>query len=140
MRSIALLALLGTGCSFFAVRGPSQRVEVLPSDGTIIKCTESGLLPVLDTAGGVAAVSVAVAGVIAEQTSDDGDPENFTRYYAGPLALAAIAYFISATYGNTRVTWCTDANERLRKPDERVLPVNPDPEKPTQEIDREQPL
>jgi hypothetical protein len=139
MRSIALLALLGTGCSFVAVRGPSQRVEVLPSDGTPLKCTESGLFPVLDTAGGVAAVSVAAGGVLLEQTSEDGEPENFTKYYAGPLVLVAIAYFVSATYGNTRVTWCTDVNERLRKPGERVIPINPDPNKPTQEIDREGP-
>jgi hypothetical protein len=140
MRSIALLALLGTGCSFFAVRGPSQRVEVLPSDGKSLKCTESGLFPLLDAAGGVAAVSSAAAGVLLEQTSDDGEPENFTKYYAGPLALVAIAYFVSATYGNTRVTWCTDANERLRQPGERVVPINPDPKQPTPETDRESPL
>jgi hypothetical protein len=140
MRSIALLALLATGCSFFAVHGPAQRVEVLPSDGQPLKCTESGLVPVIDTAGGVAAVSIATAGVILEQTSDDGKPENFTKYYAGPLVLAAIAYFVSATHGNTRVTWCTDANERLRSSGERVIPVNPDPKKPAQENDRENPL
>jgi hypothetical protein len=139
MRSLALLALLGSGCSFFAVRGPSQRIDVLPSDGQPIKCTESILIPTLDTAGGVAAVSIAGIGVLVEQTSEDGKPENFTRYYAGPLALAAIAYFVAATYGNTRVTWCTDVNDRIRKPTERVIPINPDPKKPDQEIDSEIP-
>jgi hypothetical protein len=140
MRSVALLALFGTGCSFFAVRGPAQRIEVLPSDGRPIKCTESGLVPILDTVGGVAAVVAAGTGVLLEQTSEDGEPENFTLYYAGPLVVGAIVYFVSATRGNTRVTWCTDANDRIRKPDERVIPINSDPKKPTQEIDQEDPL
>jgi hypothetical protein len=140
MRSIALLALLGTGCSFFAVNGPTQRVSILPSDGKPLACTESGLFPTLDTIGGVAAASVAVGGVIAEQVSEDGEPENFTKYYAAPLAAVAVAAIISATYGNTRVTWCTDANDRLRNPEERVVPINLDPAKPTQEMDREDPL
>jgi hypothetical protein len=140
MRSIALFALLGTGCSFFLVHGPTQRIEVLPSDTSHVDCTESSLMPVLDTAGGVAAMSAAGVGILVEQTSDDGKPENFTKYYAGPLAVVAVAYFIAASRGNTRVTWCSDANERLRKPGERVTPVNPDRSKPTQQDDRENPL
>src|SRR5688572_18889673 len=104
-RHVLCLLVLG-GCSFVGVRGPSDRVGALPAK---LSCTESPLLPSLDAAGGALAFAVAGAGVILEQASDNNEPENFTKYYAGPLVAAGILYFIAASFGNTRITWCTDA-------------------------------
>jgi hypothetical protein len=140
MRVLALGLLLATGCSFVLVKGPSERIDMLPQGVTHIDCAESSLVPLVDTVAGVAAISAAGVGILVEQTSDDGKPENFTKYYAGPLAVAAIVYLVSASRGNTRVTWCSDANDRLRKPDERVVPITPDPKQPSQQDDRENPL
>ena len=138
MRSLALSAVFATGCSFVLVHGPSQRIETLPTDGSHIDCTESAAVPLADTIGGIAAITAAGAGVLVEQTSNDGKPEHFTAYYAGPLAAVAIAYFISASRGNSQVTWCRDVNERLNKPGERVIPV--DPNRHEQLKDKENPL
>jgi hypothetical protein len=134
--ALAAVAAVGaTGCSFFLVKGPAERVDILP--GARVECTESGVVPLVDTFGGLVAITTSGVGILLEQTSDNGEPENFTRYYAGPLAAVAIAYFIAASRGNTRVTWCSDVNERLRSPGERVIPVNPDRK---QQDDKEDPL
>lgn len=138
IRVLVLAALAATGCSFFLVKGPAERIDVLPADRARVDCTESAVVPTVDTVAGMVAITSAGVGILLEQTSDDGEPENFTKYYAGPLVAVAIAYFISASRGNTRVTWCSDVNERLRAPDQRVIPVNPD-RKP-QELDKEDPL
>jgi len=138
MRWLALPALLATGCSFFLVHGPSERIDVLPTERGRVDCTESGVIPLVDTIGGIAAITSAGVGVLVEQTSDDGKPEHFTAYYAAPLAAVAIAYFISASRGNTKVTWCSDVNDRMRNPAERVTPV--DPNRKEQAPDTENPL
>ena len=106
----ALVLLLAGGCSFVGVRGPSDRIGALPAK---LSCTESALLPSLDALGGAAAFAVAGGGVILEQASDDGEPESFTKYYAGPLVAVGVIYFIAASFGNNRITWCTDAKERM---------------------------
>jgi hypothetical protein len=111
MRATALLVLLGA-CSFVGVRGPSDRMGFVPDDPAKVKCTDSTLLPSIDALGGAAAAVISVGGIVLEQTSDDGEPENFTKYYAGPLALASIVYFYAASWGNNRITWCTDAKDR----------------------------
>jgi hypothetical protein len=122
MRRAMTLLLLG-GCSFVGVRGPSDRVGALPDDPAKLRCTESPLLPSLDAAGGALAFAVAGAGVILEQASDNNEPENFTKYYAGPLVAAGILYFIAASFGNTRITWCTDAKERMAAARDTIRPV-----------------
>lgn len=132
MRSLAFVVC--AGCSFVGVRGPSDRVGVLPDDPKELRCTESALLPSLDAVGGIIGVLAGGAGVLLEQASDDGEPENFTRYYAGPIALGTILYFISAGYGNNRITWCTEAHERIRAQRNAVTPIAP-----TQQRDDEQP-
>lgn len=132
MRLLALA--VSAGCSFVGVRGPADRVGVLPDDPAKLKCTESTLLPSLDAVGGIVGVLAAGAGVVLEQTSEDGEPQNFTKYYAGPIALGAILYFVSASYGNNRITWCTDARERIEANRSVVVPVAPDPQ-PEIEID-----
>ena len=111
------------GCSFIGVRGPSGRVGLVPDDPDKIKCTESSLLPSLDALGGALAIAGAGGGIISEQVGEEGKPENFTKYYAGPLIALAIVYFASASFGNTRVTWCTDIKERSLKARDSVRPV-----------------
>jgi hypothetical protein len=122
MRHAMTLLLLGS-CSFVGVRGPSDRVGALPEDPAKLSCTESAFLPSLDALGGALAFAAAGGGVILEQGSSDGEPENFTKYYAGPLAAAGILYFIAASFGNTRITWCTDAKERMAAARDTIRPV-----------------
>src|SRR5262245_58124884 len=94
--TLLVLAIAASGCSFFLVDGPSQRVEVIHND---LECTKSPVVPILDAAGGVALASVAVGGVVLEQTSSDGSPKNFSLYYAAPLVVGSIVYFIAASRG-----------------------------------------
>ena len=125
----ALVALVA-GCSFVGVRGPGSRVGLLPEDPADLKCSESSLFPSLDALGGAAAIGIAGGGIVLEQTSEDGKPENFTKYYAAPIVALAIVYFVSASYGNNRITWCTDARERILKARDGVRPVDLGPPTP----------
>lgn len=102
-------------CSFVGVRGPAQRVSFAPKTASELSCQEDSILPSIDALGGAFAMSAAVAGVFAEQLSEDGEPDGFTKFYAAPLAALSIVYLISAGYGNTRITWCADAKERARR-------------------------
>lgn len=113
MRGLALcLAIVLPACSFVGVRGPNARLGIPPKTRSDIKCTDSSVLPSLDALAGTAAIGAAGLGTLFEQVSEDGEPEGFTKYAAGPLFVGAIVLFISAGFGNTRVTWCTDAKER----------------------------
>lgn len=112
---VALLATSTMACSFVGVRGPAQRVSFAPKTPAELDCPEESILPSLDALGGAFAMSAAVAGVFAEQLSEDGEPDGFTKFYAGPLAALSIVYLISAGYGNTRITWCSDAKDRARR-------------------------
>ena len=130
MRSVALV--LVAGCSFVGVRGPSRTASDPPGDPSSIKCTQSDVLPALDALAGAAALGVMGGGILLEQTSDDGEPEHFTLYYAGPALAVAVAYFWSASYGTARVSRCTELKEQLAKVKEAVrpiegVPVRPDP-------------
>jgi hypothetical protein len=122
------LAIAVSGCSFVLVEGPTQRVEVIHGD---VDCTRSPVVPILDAAGGVALASAAVGGVIHEQTSSDGSPKNFSLYYAAPLVVGSIVYFIAASRGNNRVEWCGDLKERL------ATGEHPAPEVPLKTLDEE---
>lgn len=113
-----------TGCSFAGVRGPARTVEP-PTDPSAIHCTESGVLPALDALGGAAAISVIGGGILLEHTSEDGEPEHFTAYYAGPLLAVAIAYFWSASFGTDRITRCTELKEQASQVRAIVRPVTP---------------
>lgn len=135
-----LLAAVATGCSFALVRGPSDRIGLLPDDPAKLKCSDSSLFPGLDALAGAAAIAVAGGGVVLEQTSEDGKPENFTKYYAGPLVVLGIIYFVSASFGNRRITWCSDARERIIKARDSVRPIELEPKKPKPiDIDKENP-
>jgi hypothetical protein len=87
-----------------------------PSTGETyeIRCKESSMLPTVDVLGGGAAIVAAGAGILLEQTSDDGQPKHFTAYYAGPLLAVAIAYFWSAGVGNHRLEKCSELKTTAR--------------------------
>ena len=122
MRAVALVVMCG--CSFAGVRGPARTADP-PTDPAKVHCTESALLPNLDALGGAAAISVIGGGVILEHTSDDGEPEHFTKYYAGPLLAVAIAYFWSASFGTDRTERCTEVRERAGATRRVVAPITP---------------
>lgn len=124
--TLLVLAIATSGCSFFLVDGPSQKVEVIHED---FSCTRSPVVPIIDAAGGVALASAAVGGVVLEQTSSDGSPKNFSLYYAAPLVVGSIVYFIAASRGNTRVEWCGDMKERI------ATGERPAPEVPLKTLD-----
>jgi hypothetical protein len=114
MRWIALgLAIAATGCSFFLVKGPAQRVDVI-GQGADSNCTEAPIIPLVDAVGGLALGGAAVGGVILEATGSDSAPDNFGKYYAAPLVIGSIVYFVAASKGNSRVTWCVDMKERIK--------------------------
>ena len=130
--TVLLLAVAATGCSFFLVKGPAQRVDVIGPGYD--KCTESPVVPVVDVVGGLALASAAVGGVILEQADDEFEPKNFGKYYAGPLVVGAIVYFVAASRGNNRITWCSDVKERARNGEgPRGQPV----QEPAQQVDWE---
>jgi cell division septation protein DedD len=135
---VAIAMCFLAGCSFVGVRGPSDRMGVLPDDESKLSCTRSTMLPTLDALGGAAGLVVAAGGSILQYTSEDGKPEHFLQYYAGPIALVSIVYLVSASYGNNRITWCDDAHERMAETRDVVKPVPqidlpPTPKPPTVE-------
>jgi hypothetical protein len=108
-----LIAIAATGCSFFLVKGPRQRVDVIGT-GADTGCTEAPIIPIVDAVGGLALGGAAVGGVILEATGSDSAPDNFGKYYAAPLVIGSIVYFVAASMGNSRVTWCVDMKERIK--------------------------
>ena len=108
-----------SGCSFFGVQGPIASGSVVPPDPKAT-CTDSDTLPALDAIGGTAALAVAGGGFIIEQTSDIGDLRNFTKYYAGPLVIAAILYFVSTSVGTNRVERCKSRGLLARRDGDAV--------------------
>ena len=101
MRGVAIVALV-SGCSFFAVKGPTQHTELI-TDPSAVTCTDSDLVPSLDGIGGALAIAAAGGGVILQHTRDDGTPKHFDLYFAPALLAAAIVYWSSASYGTNRV-------------------------------------
>jgi len=127
MRSVALVLL--AGCSFVGVRGPSRTASSSPTDPSSIRCTTSGVLPAIDALAGAAALGVMGGGILLEQTSDDGEPEHFTLYYAGPALAVAIIYFSAANFGTKRVSRCTEAKEQASLVQDAVRPIEGGPPK-----------
>jgi hypothetical protein len=134
MRITAAIVAVLCGCSFVGVRGAAETVDPA-SDPRSIRCTESQVLPTIDAIGGTGALVAAGAGVIIEQASDDGDLENFSLYYAGPLLAVAITYWVSASIGNKRITRCTELKEKASTMPVPVRAIDA----PDQAIDKEDP-
>ncbi len=107
MRSL-IAVVCATGCSFAGVRGPDVAGREVAPDPSKVHCTDTDTLPAVDAIGGALALAAAGGGFIVEQTSSTGDFHNFTKYYAGPLVLASILYFIATSYGTDRVERCRE--------------------------------
>jgi hypothetical protein len=109
-----LLAVCSSGYSFALVNGPPPHHEQLP----VFDCTESRIVPVLDTVFTV--LQVANLGLAAASTDQQwsdmfkGNPP-FNRGTVIPVYAAAIALgTVSAYYGFSRTGDCRDALEALR--------------------------
>lgn len=114
MRILALVVVLATGCSYAFVRAP-KHMDPPPTDPRQVRCNDSALFPSLDALGGAAALSVAGAGVILEQTSETGRADNFTKFYAAPLLALAIVYFYSGSFGTDRISKCQELKETAER-------------------------
>lgn len=114
MRALALVAACSvTGCSFIGVRGPVHTATPV-QDPSLVRCTDSSILPSLDAVAGVLGAGAALFGTIVDQTDAHTDlPNHFTAYYAGPLLVAGIVYLWSASYGTNRTEACTEAKQAV---------------------------
>ena len=133
----AVLAAALAGCSFVGVRAPSKSIDPATMRPEQIKCNESALLPSLDALGGAAAISAMGGGLILQYTTERDRYDHFTAYYAGPLLALAVVYWYSASFGNSRVSRCTELKETAGRVQPIVRPIEPEG-KPTQETDPEQ--
>jgi hypothetical protein len=132
--AVACACALG-GCSFIAVRGPVHSHAATPiQDPSLIRCTDSAVLPSLDAVTGSLGVGAALFGGIVDQTSAHTDlPDHYTRDFAGPLLAIGIAYLWSASFGTDRVEACVDAKAAVI-PKAVVVPIDmtgvtpPDPD------------
>jgi hypothetical protein len=125
MRLAALAAL--AGCSFAGVRAPTAKIDPTTLVPSSIQCNDSSLLPSLDALGGAAAIATAGGGVILERTTVKERYDNFTLYYAGPLLALAIVYWWSASFGNDRISKCSDLKERANATRPVVRPIEDEP-------------
>ncbi len=107
----ALVIVLAAGCSFIGVRGPSAPTELI-ADPSQVRCTDSDLLPALDSLGGVAAIAAAGGGIVLQHTSNDGTPRHFDLIYAPILLAVSIAAWSSASFGTNRVEHCREVMDR----------------------------
>jgi hypothetical protein len=100
--SLALLSCMG--CSFFAVRGPTQTDSAGSAD---VSCTQSGTIPALDAIVGALAIGGAVGGEIVDQTSHP--IHRYELYYGLPALVAGIVLLYSASNGTDKVEACQAA-------------------------------
>jgi hypothetical protein len=129
MRFTALAAL--AGCSFAGVRAPPKSIDPATATPGSIRCNDSSLLPSLDALGGAGAISVMGGGIILQYATEKERYDHFTLYYAGPMLALAIAYWWSASFGNDRISRCSDLKEKANRVRPVVLPVGQeaDPER-----------
>jgi hypothetical protein len=134
MRFVALVAL--AGCSFVGVRAPSKSIDPATMRPEQIKCNDSALLPSLDALGGAAAISAMGGGLILQYTTERERYDHFTLYYAGPLLVGAIVYWYSASFGNNRISRCTELKEKAGRVVPVVRPIDKDgQQRDTEEIE-----
>jgi hypothetical protein len=108
--SVALLVVLGTGCSFIGVNGPPSP---LPARGTV-PCDDSNGLPIVDTvmAGLAAALLVANA---SSGCGGDRFCDGISTIVVGVGAGIGVPYALSAVVGYDRVSRCKRANSPERR-------------------------
>jgi hypothetical protein len=105
VRSLAVataIAVVTASCSYIAVHGP---VEGAGSDGKPVECTDSDVVPAIDSGIGALAIGGAIAGeIVTNYTSDKVN--NYELVLGLPLVLVGIAYFIAANHGTHKVEQC----------------------------------
>ena len=97
----ALLAV--AGCSYFAVHGPPASY-----DPKTVTCTDSDLVPSIDSLTGVLAIAGAVGGEITVEATSH-TVNNYELFYGLPLLVAGIVYLVAAGNGTDKVEKCTAA-------------------------------
>jgi hypothetical protein len=106
MRLAACAALLALGsCSFFAVHGPPAQYEPKTLD-----CTDSDVVPSIDSAAGVLAIAAAAGGEIVTQAGVE-HVDNYELIYGIPLIIVGIVYLVAASRGTDKVEACRSAKQ-----------------------------
>jgi hypothetical protein len=101
MRLAACAALLALGsCSFFAVHAPPAQY-----DPKTLDCTDSDVLPSIDSAAGVLAIAGAAGGEIVTQAGVE-HVDNYELIYGLPLIVIGIVYLVAASHGTDKVEQC----------------------------------
>jgi hypothetical protein len=99
--AVLVAAVLSQSCSFFLVHGPAAGSGA----GSATECTDSDLVPAIDSAAGVLAIAGAGGGeIVTRETSDK--VHDYELFYGLPLIIAGIVYFIAASRGTHRVEQC----------------------------------
>ena len=101
MRWVALVAC--AGCSFFAVHGPETTTK--PAD-----CTDSDLVPSLDSVAGALLVAGAIGGEVADHLASH-QIAHYELVLGLPALAVGITYLISASHGTSAVERCRSARE-----------------------------
>ena len=99
-RSVAFVLSLA-GCSFVLVHAPPATY-----DPKTVTCTDSDVVPSVDSAAGVLAIATAVGGEFVTQLTDH-KLEHYELVMGLPLVVAGIIYFVSAHHGTDAVQRCT---------------------------------
>ena len=102
----ALAAVVASSCSFFAVDGPPPSY-----DSHTVPCTDSDVVPAIDSAAGVLAIGYAGAGEIITHATNDKLPptalsDHYELLYGLPLLLVGAVYLYAASRGTSRVEQC----------------------------------
>jgi hypothetical protein len=106
MRAIAVLlmtsVLAQTSCSFVAVHGPDRPH---PQD-----CTDSDIVPSIDSVAGTLLVAGAIGGEIADHVATHGIA-NYELVLGLPALVVGIVYLVAASRGTEEVTRCRETIE-----------------------------
>jgi hypothetical protein len=97
-RTLGLLAL--ASCSFFAVHGPPQTY-----DPKTVTCTDSDVVPSIDSVTGVLALSTAVGGEFVTQLTDH-KLDHYELVMGLPLVVVGIVFLVAANHGTHAVQRC----------------------------------
>nr|HEX4314292.1 hypothetical protein [Kofleriaceae bacterium] len=104
MRLVAAVAALA-GCSFVAVQGPPPEY-----DAKTVTCTDSDVVPSIDSAAGVLAIAAAAGGEIVTQAGVE-HVDNYELIYGIPLIIVGIVYLVAASRGTDKVEACRSAKQ-----------------------------
>lgn len=96
-------SLLTASCSFVAVHAPPSTY-----DPRNVSCTDSDVVPSIDSAVGVLAVAGAIGGeIVVDTTSHTVD--NYELVLGLPLLVVGITYLVAASKGTGKVEACHQA-------------------------------